>query len=392
MFQMNDAVSLYRCEDYIPEKVAEVLACIFDEAGFTTEALTGKTVAIKPNLVMKMDPAQGGTTHPIVVAEAAKLLIARGAKVTLVESPGGLYSAPSLKNTYHGCGMDKAAEESGMELNYDLSAEEVPCPDGVQSKMFHLLSPIWKADYLVNLCKLKTHGLTAMSGAVKNYFGTIPGIEKFEMHARFPQINDFENMLLDLCTLHHTARPVLNICDAIVGMEGNGPTGGSPKPLGAILASANPYNLDRVGAYLMGLDGQVPMLEKAIGRGYCPAELADIEVRGELPDDMKTVFAVSDATKKSRLNFFLTLGNGKFSKPFEPRPYVDRNTCIGCGECIRSCPQHTIGWYKNNDGKGRKADIHPKDCIRCFCCQELCPHKAVQIRKNPILYLIGKIR
>ena len=67
----------------------------------------------------------------------------------------------------------------------------------------------------------------------------------------------------------------------------------------------------------------------------------------------------------------------------------DPTRCIGCGECAASCPQHTIEMRKNKNGK-RYAHIVRKDCIRCFCCQELCPFIAIDTKKNFILSIITK--
>lgn len=392
MFSINDKVFLGKFDDYDSEAIGAWLLSVFQQVGLAPARVNGKKVTIKPNLVMKMAPEKGGTTHPAVVAAAAKLLISWGASVTIAESSGGLYTEANLRALYRACGMEDAAAESGAVLNYDTAAREVSCPDGVQTKMFHLIEPVLDCDFLLNIGKLKTHGLTGMTGCAKNLFGTIPGVEKFEMHARFTAEDDFETMLLDLCLLHHSEKEVIDLCDGIIGMEGNGPTGGEAKYLGALLCSRNPFLIDRLGAHLIGLDGRVPMLEKAIGRGYCPKNSADIAVEGVDPETMCTVFAESDAKKKSKLQFVLTLGGGRFKKPFEPRPYINRKKCIGCGECIRSCPEITISWYKGNSGAGRKAVIHPEKCIRCFCCQELCPHRAVEIKKNPLLKVAGKLR
>lgn len=392
MFCLNDSVFLRRCEEYDPAAVERILREALTKTGLGEAELRGKKITVKPNLVMKMDPEKGGTTHPVMVAALSRILTGYGATVTIAESSGGLYTESSLRSVYRGCGLEKAAEEGGAMLNFDLSAREIPCPDGVKSKMFHLLTPILDCDLLINLCKIKTHGLTGMSCAVKNFFGTIPGVEKFEMHARFTESDDFENMLLDLCTLLHREKEVVNICDGVLGMEGNGPTGGEPKKLGVILCSRNPYALDLVGAHLIGMDGKVPMLQKAIERGYCAASYSEVPCIGDDPEALITPFAESDAHKKSKLQFFLTFGGGRFKKPFEPRPYINRKICVGCGDCVKSCPEKTIGWYKGNDKAGRKAEINPQHCIRCYCCQELCPHRAVEIHKNPILKLAGKLR
>ena len=392
MFQVSDPVYINRCGSYTPEEAERALREQFAALGLLSGALRGKKVVIKPNLVMKMSPEGGGTTHPLLVKTAARIAREQGASVTLAESPGGLYSETALRMVYRGCGMEEAAKEGNFTLNYDLSAREVPFPEGVQTKMFHLITPALDCDLLLNFSKLKTHGLTGMSAAVKNLFGTVPGTEKLEMHARFTEEDDFENMLLDLCIFHHKNTEVIDFCDAVVGMEGNGPTGGSPRKLGVLLASRNPCNLDLAAARLIGLLGKVPLLSKAAARGFCPEEPEKLTVLGDGAGMEPVPFETPDSKRQSRLQWLLTFGGGRFRRLMEPRPVIDRSKCKGCGDCVRSCPRKTITWQKGKGKVPRQAKIQPKLCIRCYCCQELCPHRAVRIKKRMILRIAEKIR
>jgi uncharacterized protein (DUF362 family) len=99
----------------------------------------------------------------------------------------------------------------------------------------------------VDVAKLKTHAMTGLSGAVKNMFGAIPGLLKPEMHCRFPQKEDFSAMLVDLC---EAVRPSVCFVDAIVGMEGNGPSGGTPRFVGRLLPRKAP--MPRCGLLRIG--------------------------------------------------------------------------------------------------------------------------------------------
>lgn len=110
------------------------------------------------------------------------------------------------------------AEEVGAELNYNLDQVTVPFAGSI-NKSFVLGQYITDADLIINIAKLKTHGLTMMTGAVKNLFGAIPGLLKAEYHLRMPELADFSNMLLDLSLC---VNPVLNIIDGVWGMEGEG--------------------------------------------------------------------------------------------------------------------------------------------------------------------------
>lgn len=112
--------------------------------------------------------------------------------------------------------------------------------------------------------------------AAKNLFGVVPGTLKPEYHFRHSDPRDFAEMILDL---DDYVRPALHICDAVVGMEGNGPSSGTPRAIGAVLAARNPHALDLACAHIIGIRPEdVPTLAAAQGRGYIPARAEDLEV------------------------------------------------------------------------------------------------------------------
>lgn len=383
MIKKSAPVALMRCESYDKETLVKVLFEAWQSIGIGDDCFRGKKVVIKPNLVRKMDPSLGGTTHPALVEAAAEIILAAGAsELIIAESPGGPYSESALRSIYRGCGIEGASERAGIALNYNTSSDLVDYAEGVASKTFHIISPILEADVIVNLCKLKTHGLTMMTGAVKNYFGTIPGTEKFEMHARFPNINDFSEMLVDLCAMHSADHATINVIDAIVGMEGNGPTSGKPRKIGGLICSENAFAADLIGAKLIGMSDKVIMLKRGIERGFTEAEPTVIGIDpSELAVDD---FLPPDSDRTSALKWLTTFWDGRLMKFFEPRPRINNARCVGCGECVRSCPVHTITLNKEK----RRAVIHPKKCIKCFCCQELCPKDAVKVKQNFLIKLV----
>lgn len=227
MFQVSDPVYITKCGSYTPEEAERALREQFAALGLLSGAAAGEKGGHQTE--SGDENAAGGRRNdpPAACEDGGKACGGAGCVGDAGGKPGGLYSETALRMVYRGCGMEEAAKEGNFTLNYDLSAREVPFPEGVQTKMFHLITPALDCDLLLNFSKLKTHGLTGMSAAVKNLFGTVPGTEKLEMHARFTEEDDFENMLLDLCIFHHKNTEVIDFCDAVVGMEGNGPTGGS---------------------------------------------------------------------------------------------------------------------------------------------------------------------
>lgn len=370
--------------EYDVGKICLSLASAFETLGIDLSDFKDKKVVIKPNLVMKKSPDGAATTHPAVIDALLTLLDGAGVKAVIAESPGGVYSAARLMSVYRGCGIESAAEKHGCALNTDTSFKKMSCDGGKTSKMFDIISPIADADVIFDVCKLKSHSLTKMSAAAKNLYGTVPGVVKFEMHAAYPDIKDFTSMLCDLCSMMCEKKTVVSVTDGIVGMEGEGPTGGTPKKIGAILVSRDPFASDVVSAKLLGLKmGDVPLLAEAASRGLIPSDEEKIEVVGDGTDGLVlSDFVLPRSQTLGALTFF---SSGKIGKIFMPHPKVTEK-CRACGECVASCPQHTISIEKG------RAKINRKKCIRCYCCQELCPFVAIKTARNPIIDLINKLK
>lgn len=388
-FDINAPVALNTCSDYDLENVRSViktqLASIITDCAF----FKNKKVVIKPNLLMKATPNEAVTTHPIVMQAAIEVIKTyEPESIVIAESPGGPYSAATLKTVYKSTGMTDVSEKTGVPLNYDTTFETLSFPDGKSTKSFDIITPIANADVIVNICKLKTHSLTTMSASVKNLFGTVPGIHKFEMHTRFKEPATFEPMIAELCAFHASRAPILSIVDAIIGMEGNGPSGGDTRRFGWLLSSLNPFNLDTACSALIGLDGQVGIIEYGKAHSFCVKSPSELNMIGEkITDHAVTNIKLPDTKSLIILKKLPTMFGGLANKLLEPRPVINKSKCIGCGECKRSCPASTIVMKQKNNGK-KVAHIESKACIKCFCCQELCPIRAVKIKKNPVFRIL----
>ena len=378
MIDPGSAVSLRKHESYDTNTLISLLKEQFEDAGISPGLFKDKKVVIKPNLVRRCDESVGATTHSSFAKAAATLAFEYGAaSVTFAESPGGVFSPETIKKAYAAAHLDKVAKETGALLNFDTEAVYLDAPDGVRSKVFHVLKAFEDADVIINLAKLKTHGLTWMSAAVKNYFGVVPGVEKFEMHARFPDKHVFAEMIDDLCYALCHKKESVNIVDGIVGMEGNGPTNGTPRKMGVVIVSKNPFSADVVCSKILGIENNVHTVNASKERGYTAD--GGFEVIGDSISDC----IISDLVLPDGLDAVKLLSSEKLLKIFKPKPAIDRDVCRRCGECVRSCPMKTISMDKN-----KKVHINTKNCIRCFCCQELCPFDAVRIKQNPVFKFI----
>jgi ferredoxin len=223
--------------------------------------------------------------------------------------------------------------------------------------------------------------MMGMSAAAKNMFGVIPGTMKPEYHFRFPSHEDFARMIVDIDE-YFAPKMKLCIADAILGMEGNGPTAGTPREIGCLIASPNPHKLDMVCAKVIGLSAsEVPTLQAARERGLIPDSLDKLAVYGDV-DAMVIPDYKNIAVKRSLLFDNKSKLFGKVARSvLEARPTVKPKECKGCEKCKQICPAQAITM------KDGKPVIDRKKCIKCFCCQEFCPFGAMKVHRS----LIAKI-
>lgn len=373
-------VSVIACPDYSDENVRSALKSALTEIGGLDFVTPGMKIAIKANLVSYMKPEKAATTHPALLSALTRMLTDMGAEVVIGDSPGGLYNSLYVNRVYAAAGI-KDAERYGARLNQDYGVADAHFEGASQLKDFTYTSYLDEADAIINFCKLKSHGMMSLSCAVKNMFGVIPGTMKPEYHYRFPNHADFANMIVDI-NEYFRDKVKLCICDAVVGMEGNGPTAGDPRHIGAVLASRSPYSLDLVAAKLIGLTkDNVPTIEAAHLRGIAPESSDSINI-----SDGYERFAVSDfknITTHSSLEF-KNFMSGRLGQVFgsivgallRSKPKVHKKLCVGCAVCEKICPAKAIV-IKNGI-----AIIDRNDCIRCFCCQEFCPKGAMKVKRT----------
>lgn len=370
---MSD-VSIVKCESYAPEVCARALAEALAPFGGLDWVQPGMRIVIKANLVSAMKPEAAATTHPALLRALTQALQARGAAVVIGDSPGGLYNEAFLSRVYRVTGM----EETGAVLNHDFSQRDATFLEAHVARHFTYTAFLDGADAVISFCKLKSHGMMSLSAATKNLFGVIPGTMKPEYHFRYPDPLDFAGMIIDLNAYF---KPRLYLVDAVEGMEGNGPTAGTPRHMGALLAGTDCHKVDLICAKLIGLAPMaVPTLRAAANYGLI-GETADcVSVAGRVEDFIVPDFVRIERGRGLQFEALLpgALGRalgGVVRRALRSSPRLRKKQCVGCGKCAETCPAKAITIVE------RKAVITREKCIRCFCCQEFCPKGAMQVHR-----------
>lgn len=370
-------VAVVRCTSYDPQTVFDAVGRALDLLGGAARfATAGERIVLKPNLLVASRPEDAVTTHPAVFEAVIRHLQPIGARLSYGESPAFGRSEGAVRRG----GLDGVAEKYGVVLEDFSEGVDVQFPDGGLVKRFTLAAPVVSADGLISLSKLKTHGLTRMTGAIKNQFGCVPGVLKGEFHARMSDVERFSQMLVDL---NAVVRPRLFIMDGVLAMEGNGPRGGDPRPMNVIIASEDPVALDATVCRLVDLD---PLLVPTIrwGAEWGLGEYRDIDHVGDPVDDL-----VAHDFKVNRATGSTTSSHGRADSLIKewvvPRPVIDPSKCTSCGTCVKMCPVDPKAVdFDSELGHAAPPVHHYKRCIRCYCCQELCPEKAITV-KTPLL-------
>lgn len=340
-------------------------------------AAPNEKILFKPNILAGADPEKCVTTHPAVLEAVFENFKDCGSRLQYGDSPAFGNTKASSSNA----GLHKVAEKYNVELADFSESVNVEHENPLNRKTFPLAKGVLEADGLISIPKLKSHGLTRLTGAVKNQYGCIPGMTKAAYHAKIPIIKDFSAFVVDINTY---IKPRLYIMDAVMAMEGNGPNAGDPKHIGCIIMSTDPVALDSTACRIIDLDPEFVPTNVAGKRAHLGIFLKEhIELIGD--DIEQFVDKTFNVVRKPALS----LGDNPLLRRIEghllDKPIIDESKCIKCGKCVRICPvepKKALDW-KGEPGKSIP-DYDYFKCIRCFCCQETCPEKAITI-KTPLI-------
>jgi len=372
-------VAIERVGEYERSLVKEGVVRLLEHLGGMARFVKpGERVLIKPNMLSAKPPEAAVTTHPELLRAVIELVQQAGGTALVGDSPG----IGSARRVAERSGMLQVIEDTGAE--FVPFTEAVPVKGSGTFRQFDLARPYLEADRLINLPKLKTHEMMTVTCCVKNLFGAVVGAEKAAWHLRAGADKEFfAGMLLELYQLRV---PDLNIVDAILAMEGNGPGSGDPRQVGLLLAGENAVAVDLVAAELASVPRKLLYVENAARRlGLPGAERGEIECRGlsinearcepfKLPHLSDVQFGLPRFLK-NRLRNQLT-----------SRPEAVPEKCELCGICVGACPPEAIRV------EGGRLRFDYQRCIRCFCCRELCPHAALRLKDGWLLHVMKKAR
>lgn len=373
MFNMNKKVSIQRCPEYKVDIIFQALSLAIEQAG-DFPSVEGKTVLIKPNLLYPVSPEKAVTTHPVIVDAVIGFVKSKKAgRIIVGDSPG----VASMDTAGRKSGIKEIVQKHGAEwIDFD-NPTLLEYRSGIMQKQFFPAHIVCECDIIISVPKLKTHEMMYFTGAMKNLFGTIPGLNKSRFHFNYPEKDDFATMIVDL---NGALKPDYAIMDAVTAMEGPGPGSGYPKHVGLILASSNILALDMTAASLIGYNPlNIPILRIGLERGLWLGSPDEIEICGEDPERVRpeNFLKVKVLKDTGFIKRILPDSLYKVIKDlYVPRPFFSKKKCIACGKCIEICPADALKLHNKN----KKFIVVDYDkCIRCYCCHEVCPVEAIRI-------------
>lgn len=371
-------VAVVNCNCYNVNEVYKAVSRGIELIGGLESLITkNERVLLKPNLLASANPDKSVTTHPVVFEAVVRIFKEKEYSVFYGDSPG--FESP--EKVSQRCGLKTIADKYDIMLGNFSKGSTIAFKEGKITKQFEIAHAVQEADAIVSLCKMKTHQLTRITGAVKNQLGCVYGLNKPSSHAKFPDAISFSKMLVDLNML---LKPRLYIMDGIVAMEGNGPRSGEPVPMNVLLVSSDPVALDSVFCRLIDLDPEyIPTIVYGEEYGLGKWRDEDIEIIGDNLNELvdKNFNVIRKPVISENFGFATRFRNRILRKPA-----IIEKKCIKCGICVDVCPAEgkAVNFKNSGNDKTDPPVFQYKKCIRCYCCQEMCPQKAIEV-KTPLL-------
>lgn len=376
-------LEISRCNsrDAINSFVGDILARSIGRMPLSKGAL----ILIKPNFNSDMTALSGNTTDlRLIISVAQNLKLMGYSNIVIGDGTSSGFINAGI-DVLGRLGVKRLCERWGIKcIDFNFADYKEVNFLGASIK---IASVCFEAGFFINLPKLKTHAEAAMSACLKNLIGCAVGRDKQKVHASLDE---------GILELNKILRPHLHIVDAIVSMEGTGPSRGKPKLTGRLVAGDDGFATDAFLADFCGIGyKRVGYLRLARDRGFLgevPQERAPVfkflEPRpGRLfkiinSPSLRKFFAfvrylpvankVFSSSLLSGPLYFLGMRQDFFNKTDDhiERIRIDAGLCDGCGRCARYCPQGINIPQVKEPFPG---------CLKCFYCYFICPREAVRM-------------
>ena len=390
---MKPLVALGSCGSYDDGALDDALARLLALTPAWEPLFEGDPVVLlKPNLLVAKTVDSAVTTHPRFIAAVARAVrrVHPGRLLLGARPPVGPRAGVCRR-------IGLAPMLAGLDVEIVNFTEAVEVAGGGGFGPMNIARPLVEADRIINLPRVKTHGQMGLTLATKNLYGAIVGMEKARLHLHAGRTYDtFARLLNEIADRvgSHFA-----IVDGVIGIEGNGPSAGDPRRLGVVAASDDMTALDRVLAEVLGYPvDALPMLQRRQADGNRSAVLGDIRVAGD-PIDRHRVRDWKPARPMVAEAIFIpSLLAQPLRNQLTTRPAFDDRLCNRCEQCTRHCAAEAMTLAPRGRRHGGPDDattaIHVDldRCIRCYCCQEVCPDGAISVGEGAILRLSRRFR
>jgi uncharacterized protein (DUF362 family)/ferredoxin-like protein FixX len=376
---MSTRVSIVNINDHksVPDAVIHALELIESDFNFTIDRC--EKILMKPNLLRANTNA---CTRPIIVEGVISYLKKKNIsmeKVSIGDSPGQIRVVAS--RIAEKIGLLKIIDKESIRfLDFE---KEVPIHyefgDAMRLNDYYVSKPVMDCDLLINLPRLKTHGEATITGAIKNYWGIIPGGLKARYHLLGKTPAQFGEALADNYAWVVKNKPnritVYDLQDVMYGSMG--PVSGPLKKWNLVLAGTDELALDIVALEIGKFKGleHVPHLKSAYDRGLGVAELDKISIIGLSLEEAKKITPRFKVPGRRMTKVASYITGRLVYKVTKKIPVLDKKLCKLCGACNEVCPAGAIEFAP---------DAYPRFkreiCISCLCCMEVCPHQAVKTK------------
>jgi len=351
---------LIRKADYEYQHLKPVVFEIMDTLA-ADKIKPGCRVLIKPNLLSAASPEDAILTHPLVIKAAVEYVLEKGARPQVSDSP----AIGSFERILKTNKIDEAL--AGLDVICSPFKNTVSVDIGKPYGHIDIAKDVMEADIIINLPKLKTHTQMLLTLAVKNMFGCIVGFKKSQWHMRAGTDTDaFARLLV---AIHQAVKPTVSIIDGVLALEGEGPgRGGKPRQIGVLMGSDDSFALDMAVCQMLGISyASAPILKNAEAMGLLPT----FKVTGDVP--LITDFQLPPSSG--------LIWGPRFLHNFMRHhtmalPVCDDSLCEMCSQCWTLCPAKAI------EPLAEKIKFDYKNCIRCYCCIEICPYGALHAEET----------